>query len=291
MQTNRIEIPLNGKWIPSNIFGVDIGQTLIKIAHRKEDSLILISCSTKTEFETLEKRFIHILENGNKIILTGGKAFQLFTRLQGKGDVILLREFQANAMGSHYMLNFQPDSFFKGQIIVSIGTGTSIVSFIPQENKANHLGGTALGGGFFMGFVKSFFLINDYKEALNCANSGNRFNVDLKVSDIYEAQDPRINRVFREATAASLGKLKEIPQKEDLIQSILWMIGENIATIACAFAEQSDLDVVIFMGGFLKKNKLLKRALKMVCRYNKKKAVFMKYPEFVGAFGALYYKP
>ena len=291
MQTNRIEIPLKGKWIPSNIVGVDMGHSLTKIAYKEGDSLILTSCSTPTESENLENKFLDFLEKENQIILTGGKAFHLFNSLQGKGEVLLLREFHANGMGSHYMLNFQPESFFKGQVVVCIGTGTSIVSFIPQESKAEHLGGTALGGGFFMGFVKSLFLIDDYQEAIGCAKSGDRFNVDLKVSDIYEDKDPRVDPIFREVTAASLGKLVATPRKEDLIQSIMWAIGENIATIACAFAEQIDLETVIFMGGFLKINRLLKRALKIVCSYNKKKAVFMKYPEFVGAFGALYYKP
>jgi len=71
------------------------------------------------------------------------------------------------------------------------------------------LGGSAMGGGFFMGLIKLLFNMDDYFDAIELVRKGNRFNVDLKVADIYDIDDTRVDKLFREFTAASLGKIKK----------------------------------------------------------------------------------
>ena len=53
-----------------------------------------------------------------------------------------------------------------------------------KTDSFKHLGGSAMGGSFFMALMKTLFKITDYEEAINLAQKGNRYNVDLKVSDI-----------------------------------------------------------------------------------------------------------
>ena len=143
------------------------------------------------------------------------------------------------------------------------------------------MGGSALGGGFFMGLIKILFNLNDYEEAIKLAKRGNRYNVDLKVSDIYHPDDKRIDLIFREFTAASMGKISdkleiESLNKEDLINSIICLIGENLGTIANTIADKYYVKNIVFCGGFLRENRILRKILSLLCNFNGKNGIFLK---------------
>ena len=171
-------------------------------------------------------------------------------------------------------------------IIVTIGTGTSMVL---KDVKTQHLGGSAIGGGFFMGLMKILLNITDFNEALDLAIRGNRYNVDLKVSDIYDSEDDRVDLLFREFTAAAFGKIIDLEnyKREDIILSIICLIGENIGKIACLMAEKNNVNEILFGGGFLKENRVLRIVLTMISNFNKKKWIFLRNSEFCSAIGAL----
>jgi len=177
-----------------------------------------------------------------------------------------------------------PDS-----LIINIGTGTSVLL---KKQAFKHIGGSAIGGGFFMGFIKLLYNIDDFQKAVKIAETGDRYNIDLKVSDIYEPKDHRINLVFREFTAASFGKIENYfdfnsVNKEDVINSLICLIGENLGSVANLLAENNNISNLVFCGGFLRDNKILQRILSAICGINKKKAIFLKNSEFCGAIGAL----
>lgn len=143
-----------------------------------------------------------------------------------------------------------------------------------------------------MGLIRILFNSDNFQEALNLAKKGNRYNVDLKVSDIYAPEDDRVDLLFREFTAASLGKIDlsftmNNLKKEDFINSIICMIGENIGTMANLMADNNDILSIVFCGGFLKENRLAKKILSLICKINKKKAIFLNNSEFCAAIGAL----
>ena len=58
-----------------------------------------------------------------------------------------------------------------------------------------------------MGIIKLVLKMDDFTEVLQLAKKGNRYNLDLKVSDIYDPEDTRVDLIFREFTAASFGKI------------------------------------------------------------------------------------
>jgi type II pantothenate kinase len=282
----KVSVPQHRKLFPTNIYGIDIGFTLTKFAFFDGKDLILELKPTVLAEKDIENKCNELLEKRFKLNLTGGGSFKLYNLIREKGHVTLCKEFVANALGCKGLIDFQEGSVTPGPIVVSIGTGTSVVL---GYDEIRHLGGTALGGAYFMGLIKALFNITDYNEALSLAKSGNRFNVDLKVADIYDKDDDRVDPLFREMTAASYGKLAANAKKEDFIQSLLWMLGENIGTISCLFANSEKVSSIIFCGGFLRDNRILKRVLKMICRFHKKHVSFLKYPEFMGAVGAMIY--
>jgi len=225
----------------------------------------------------------------SRIRFSGGKAFKVFKQYSNKFHTKLINEFQANTKGIEFLYNFNKKKSLPFSLIVTFGTGTSIVL---KKEHLEHLGGTAMGGGFFMGLIKLLYNISDYEEAVNLANKGNRYNVDLKVSDIYSPEDDRIDRLFREFTAASLGKIISNVdlnrlKKEDILNSVISMLGENIGTIAVLMAVDHHVENIIFCGGFLRNNNVLKQILSILCKIKKIKPIFLKYSEFGGAIGAL----
>lgn len=275
--------------IPQDTIGVDMGQSLSKIVYLERGILNFSYFLTQTESRSLEDALRSRIKHYKKINFTGGKSFSLFQAYSKKFEAKLINEFEANAKGVEILHLLEKRKELTPSLIVTIGTGTSMVS---KKDSIEHLGGTAMGGGFFMGLIRILFNSDNFQEALNLAKKGNRYNVDLKVSDIYAPEDDRVDLLFREFTAASLGKIDlsftmNNLKKEDFINSIICMIGENIGTMANLMADNNDILSIVFCGGFLKENRLAKKILSLICKINKKKAIFLNNSEFCAAIGAL----
>ncbi|MFX1500114.1 MAG: hypothetical protein ACFFDH_04020 [Promethearchaeota archaeon] len=275
--------------IPADKIGIDMGQTLSKIAYLENNELNFFSFPTYTGDSEIIP-FLNSKKDQLKVInFTGGKSFELYTEYSKNYISNLINEFEASVKGIEFLYNLEKKKELPLSLIVTIGTGTSIVL---KNEHIVHLGGSALGGGFFMGLIKTIFNLDNFQEALNLAQKGNRYNVDLKVSDIYHPEDKRIDLFFREFTAASLGKINEnyelnFLNQGDFINSIICMIGENLGTIANTMASNNDVTEIVFCGGFLKGNKILKKILSLLCTVNNKKGIFLKNSEFCAAIGAL----
>jgi len=275
--------------IPQDTIGVDMGQSLSKIVYLESGILNFSYFLTQTESRSLEDALKSRTKHYKKINFTGGKSFSLFQAYSKKFEAKLINEFEANAKGVEILHLLEKRKELSPSLIVTIGTGTSMVS---KKDSIKHLGGTAMGGGFYMGTIKALFNLNDFQEAISLAKSGNRYKVDLKVSDIYDPDDNRVDLLFREFTAASLGKIDlnynmNNLKKEDFVNSLICMIGENICTIANLMADTNDISTIVFCGGFLRENKIVKKILSIMCKVNRKKAIFLKNSEFCAAIGAL----
>ncbi len=287
---DKIQIPREFK-IPSSIAGIDMGQSLIKIALKEQDDIVLYTLAT----EQYSKKLEQFIEKNNNLFshlkLTGGKCYNLLMKFQQTIHITLLKEFDANLKGIEFLHELYKKKRLNKALLTCLGTGTSMV--LQEEGKSFHLGGSALGGGFFMGMVNLLYDITDFTVAIQSSAKGNRYNVDLKVSDIYDRRDERIDILFREFTAASLGKIptmikKENIHQEDVIASLTCMIAENIGSLAVQYAECHDVKNIVFFGGFLENNKLLKNTLSLLCKIYKKKAIFLKNSLHAGALGALF---
>ncbi|MHA1803159.1 MAG: hypothetical protein ACTSU4_01355 [Promethearchaeota archaeon] len=268
-----------------------MGQSLIKIALKEQDDIVLYTLAT----EQYSKKLEQFIEKNNNLFshlkLTGGKCYNLLMKFQQSIHITLLKEFDANLKGIEFLHELYKKKRLNKALLTCLGTGTSMV--LQEEGKSFHLGGSALGGGFFMGMVNLLYDITDFTVAIQSSAKGNRYNVDLKVSDIYDRRDERIDILFREFTAASLGKIptmikKESIHQEDVIASLTCMIAENIGSLAVQYAECHDVKNIVFFGGFLENNKLLKNTLSLLCKIYKKKAIFLKNSLHAGALGALF---
>ncbi len=289
--TTKIQLNRTKVKVPSETVGIDIGQSLTKIAYMKEDELILTLTQTDAKFSDVTE-FIEIQKTQfKKINFTGGKAYLLYKKYSTEFETNLINEFDANIGGVDFLYEHKKNRPMPPSIIVTLGTGTSIIL---KSDGFKHLGGSATGGGFFMGLIRLLFPEIDvnFSEVISYASKGNRYQVDLKVGDIYNIEDTRVDNLFREFTAATLGKINKSfkinsVKKEDVIASLIGTIGENIGTIATQMAENHEVKNIIFCGGFLIGNKSLKQTLSLLCKYKKIKPLFLDNSVFAGAIGAL----
>jgi type II pantothenate kinase len=279
---------LISKIIPNTV-GIDAGESLTKIVYSKDKKLHSLLFSTKKEKEEINDFLTSNSTQYDRFHFTGGKSFEMYNRLKNKFNAKLINEFEANAKGTSFLYELENTEELKSSLLVSIGTGTSMV-LLGDEIK--HLGGSALGGAFFMGFLKLLFGETDYKSAIDLATKGDRYKIDLKVGDIYESEDTRVEPLFREFTAASFGKINELfavesLKKEDLINSLICIVGENIGLLSVKTAELQNLENIVFCGGFLKNNTVLKSILQILCLVNQKKPIFLNNSEYIGALGII----
>ncbi len=289
--TVKMQLKNTNVKIPTETVGIDIGQSLTKIAYLKGNEIILMVYPTSSDFSEINE-FIELNKDRyNKMNFTGGKAFVLYKKYSNEFETNLINEFNANIEGVEFLYEYNKSKPLPPSIVVMLGTGTSIVL---KTDGIIHLGGSAMGGGFFMGLIKLLFQesIADYSEAISYASKGNRYQVDLKVGDIYDIEDNRVDKLFREFTAAALGKINKnsdvkSAKKEDIIISLIGSIGENIGTIATLMAKDHEVKHIIFCGGFLIGNKPIKQIFSLLCKYKRIKPVFLDKSEFAGAIGAL----
>lgn len=285
----KIELPLEYAKSYHSILGIDMGQSLTKIVFKKKNILNLFTLPTQKNIDDLENYLNYNKDSFSQLNLTGGKCYNFYLTYKDILNVNLINEFVANMKGLEFLYKINKKKRLHDTILVSIGTGTSIVL---QGKDPIHLGGSALGGGFFMGIIKLLYDISDYRKSISLSKKGNRYNIDLKVSDIYDPRDVRVDAIFREFTAASLGKILNEQEmisikKEDVIASIICMIAENIGTLAVQMAQKHNVKELVFFGGFLTGNKILKKVLSLICKINKKKSIFLKNSVHAGAIGAL----
>jgi len=288
-------ITLNTTISPSEQFslsrkvGIDVGQSLTKFAFLEKNILVLLIGTTKNNFSQISETIETLKSSHEQFNFTGGRAFKIFKKYESFCHCKLINEFEANAKGIEFIFQNNRNKSLPPSLIVTIGTGTSLVL---KNDEISHIGGSALGGGFFMGIAKLLFNIDDYQQAIKIAEKGNRYNVDLKVRDIYDSQDNRVDPLFMEFTASSLGKIDidvdlNSIRNEDILNSLICLIGENIGSLASIHAKNNNIRTIVYCGGFLIDNKLLVTILKMICRINKQKPINLENSEFSGAIGAL----
>ncbi len=261
--------------------GIDFGASLIKVAIRRggETQYRVLPASDPGSAEALVSQL-----TPRRIGLTGGGASELARRL-GK-DAVRVNEFAAWGAGASALLEAQSISAPRPFMLVSLGTGTSVM--LADRMAMSRVGGTALGGGTLMGLGRLLLGDCSFEQICALALRGDRRHVDLLVSDIYRPGEIPLGG---DLTAASFGKAKlgsgEAPRPEDVAASIVTMVGENVALICGGLAAPLALRHVVFGGSTLRENAPLKRVLAEITGALGREAVFLASGEYAGALGAL----
>jgi type II pantothenate kinase len=167
--------------------------------------------------------------------------------------------------------------------VVSIGTGTAMVSVTDSGKAIRHVGGTGIGGGTLKGLFKLLLNKEDINNLEILAKSGNLAKVNLTVKDIVGRG---IGNLSPSATAANFGKLSDHTTEHDIALGLLNMVGEVVGTLATFAAKNHGLEKEIVFIGKVTKNRTLMKRVGEVVKVFGGRAVISGRAEFATAIGA-----
>jgi type II pantothenate kinase len=256
---------LQGVALPLDAVGMDAGLTLTKIVRMSRDGLHL------TVHETGPAEHV---EPAARVGITGARAHLL----QGTG--VSSMEIEAAARGVAALMATVDPAFGGDFVMALMGTGTAFAAV--RDGKAQHLGGTPMGGGSFAGIGRRIAPGLAYAELVDAASRGDRRNVDLMISDAYS---DGIGRIGPDLTAAHLSKRGDAPI-DDVLAGLLNLHGENIAQIAASRAVIAHIRRVVVCGGFAHNNERLVESLTSMAGMFGVAVDVCPQPGYAGAVGA-----
>eukprot|EP00356_Strombidium_inclinatum_P004729 CAMPEP_0170494262 /NCGR_PEP_ID=MMETSP0208-20121228/14540_1 /TAXON_ID=197538 /ORGANISM="Strombidium inclinatum, Strain S3" /LENGTH=148 /DNA_ID=CAMNT_0010770295 /DNA_START=735 /DNA_END=1177 /DNA_ORIENTATION=+ len=122
-----------------------------------------------------------------------------------------------------------------------------------------------IGGGTLVGLSHLLTGVRDFDEIVDLASKGNHAGVDFLVKDIYGEKNPFKETLQGEWLASSFARaandtetppdqLKDKYKKEDILNSLMFMMSYNIGQLACCTAYQHDVDDIFFVGNYIRNN-------------------------------------
>jgi type II pantothenate kinase len=268
--------------------GVDSGATLVKICVQDRAQELHFA----TWHAPASDRILALLDrlSPTRIGLTGCGASAIAPRLDR--EVATPVEFDAWGQGANSLLAEMGRDTREPYLLVSIGTGTSILRV--EGDQVDRTGGTGLGGGTALGLGLALTNCKSHHEFTQLAARGRRGGVDLLISDLYDQSE---GPLAAEATAASFGKLarglgrsqepESEPRPEDLAAAIMGLVAENIALICNAHARITDVKTVVFGGSSLADNPRLVETVRLLTTLHGFEAVVLPQSGHAGAIGAM----
>jgi len=185
-------------------------------------------------------------------------------------------------------------------IVVNIGSGVSILRVnSADEGDYVRVGGTACGGGTFLGLARAMTSAVTFEDALQLAQGGDASKCDLLVRDIYGDEGSVSLGLAGGLTASNFGRLCDAPDEDDITnvcserdiaRSLLQMVTQQSVLLSSAFARHAGcIDRVFFVGGFVEKeNHLARRAIATNFESLGGRAYFLRHSDYLGALGSLW---
>ncbi len=176
------------------------------------------------------------LDQITRVAATGSGARALPNTLLGR-PVVKVDEFTAIGIGGTSLAEK------KDALVVSLGTGTAIVSV--RGDRIEHFGGTGVGGGTLLGLSKHMLGVSKIETMEAMARRGDLSRIDLTVGDI--AGGP-LGDLPPGTTAANFGKLNADATPDDKALAIINMIAEVIGVMSIASARACNQRDIVLTG-------------------------------------------
>jgi type II pantothenate kinase len=268
----------HGTWI-----GADVGASLAKVAIRRADGPLRLELAPTQAIERVAREVESLGPRRTGVTGGGGARFADLLTL----DTTRIGEFEAWAAGARELLRTQAASSPEPFLLVSLGTGTSVLLVDPD--RVERVGGTALGGGTILGLGRALTGRAGFDELVALASQGDRRRIDLLVSDVYP---DGLAQIPGAASAAFFGKLAGEAgsgdlDPRDLAGALLALVGESVALLCNALAGQAGVSRIVFGGSTLRGNAPLSQLLVAFTAAFGREPIVLAGGEYSGAIGAL----
>lgn len=260
--------------------GVDVGASLAKIVFLEADGELRFQLEPAGAVDAVARAVA--ASGAGRVGVTGAGGARLAALLDGATPVSVT-EFAAWGAGAHHLLARSGQDAEQRRLIVSLGTGTSVM--LADGMTVQRIGGTALGGGTLVGLAAALLGVEAFEELVALATRGDRRRVDLLVSDIYR---PGEIALAGDLTAANFGKLAGSDRDAaDVAHALMGLVGENVALICAGLGGALGVRDFVFAGSTLRRNPPLVEILGNIARATGGRTTFLADGEFSGAVGAL----
>jgi type II pantothenate kinase len=191
------------------------------------------------------------LDKVERVAATGAGSRALADSLLGR-PVVKVNEFSAIGIGGTSLAGR------KNALVVSLGTGTAIVSV--TGDKIEHVSGTGLGGGTLRGLSKHMLGVSTFETLEAMAARGDLSRVDLTVRDIAGGA---IGDLPPGTTASNFGKVSSDATAEDKALAIMNMIVEVVSVLSIAAARACGQEDIVMTGKLTRIFRFMQKAKRL----------------------------
>lgn len=213
------------------------------------------------------------LDDVEQVMLTGVGAAYVDKPVYGL-PTMKAEEFIADGLGAQY------ESCLSKMIVVSMGTGTSIVQC--DGEQIEHIGGIGVGGGTLSGLSRLLLKTDDINQIADMATKGDISNINLLIGDISAQPLPGLPM---DATASLFANAQANASREDIALGLICLVLQSIGSATILSALRSGIRDFVMIGNLtlLPQCKVI---FPMMERLYNVHFIIPKYSEFCTAIGA-----
>ena len=213
------------------------------------------------------------LQDVERVMLTGVGAAYIDKPVYGL-PTEKAEEFIADGLGAQF------ESHLQRMIVVSMGTGTSLVAC--DGHDIRHIGGIGIGGGTLSGLSRLLLKTDDVRQISALASQGDVSNINLLIGDISAHPLPGLPM---DATASLFANAQANASREDVALGLICMVLQAIGSASVLSALNSEIKDFVMIGNLtlLPQCKFLFPAMEKLYGVH---FIIPKYSEFCTAIGA-----
>ena len=224
--------------------GIDVGISTTKIVGIREGKVIkplrIKATDPVTSLYGAFGKYLYDnridLSEVERVMLTGVGAHYIDKPVYGlptaKAD-----EFLADGLGAQF------ESKLQRMIVVSMGTGTSLV--LCDGNVVRHIGGIGIGGGTLSGLSRLLLQTDNINEIIALANKGDISRINLQIKDISTSPLPGLPM---DATASLFANAQANASREDIALGLIGLVLQSIGSSTILSSLNSDIRDFVLIG-------------------------------------------
>lgn len=224
--------------------GIDVGISTTKIVGISDGKVIsplwIKATDPITSLYGAFGKFLHDnaidLSDVDRVMLTGVGAAYINDDIYGL-STHHVEEFVADGLGAAF------ESRLDRMIVVSMGTGTSLVSY--DNGDIHHIGGIGIGGGTLNGLSRLLLQTDDIKQITEMAMEGDISHINLSIGDISVRPLPGLPM---DATASLFANAQGNAQREDIAKGLICMVLQAIGSATILSSLNSGIRDYVLIG-------------------------------------------
>lgn len=224
--------------------GIDVGISTTKIVGIRDGQVVsplwIKATDPVTSLYGAFGKFLHDnfinLQDVERVMLTGVGAAYINSPIYGL-PTEKTEEFVADGLGAQF------ESKLDRMIVVSMGTGTSLVSY--ENGDIKHIGGIGIGGGTLNGLSRLLLKTDDIKQISQMALGGDTAHINLLIKDISAQPLPGLPM---NATASLFANAQGNASREDIAKGIICMVLQAIGSSAILSSLNSGIRDFVLIG-------------------------------------------